>query len=171
MLLIRRRLIGGISTETVFHFCRFQSSNEDPSSEIIPITKPKKRVVFNPARFRQPEEVPEEPAKFPYLHNDPDEDYYRRRFYPGENQKNENSELLAGWRKKGGEGSYGRSFRESRKTRDAFIARYGVEALNPIGKLRPLWETHDPGDLDDEKYFSEKEYIYEPLKPRQRKGT
>lgn len=29
----------------------------------------------------------------------------------------------------------------------------------------------DPGDLDDEKYFDEKEYIYEPIKPRLMQGS
>eukprot|EP00210_Caulerpa_lentillifera_P005431 g5193.t1 len=170
MLSIHRKRIGAISTDVLLQFFRFESSDHNPSSKIVPSSKPKKRVVFNPDRFRQPETVPEETQNFPYVQPDPHEEHYRRRFYPADEKSKEGTELLAGWRKRGGEGNYGRSFRESRKTRDAFIARYGVEALNPIGKLRPLWETHDPGDLDDEKYFSEQEYIYEPLKPRLRKG-
>lgn len=37
-------------------------------------------------------------------------------------------------------------------------------------KVRPLYETQDPGDLDDEKYFNDKEYKYKPLKRRSYKG-
>jgi len=40
--------------------------------------------------------------------------------------------------------------------------RYGVEALKPATKLRPFWESLDPGDLDDEHYFAETEQIYDP---------
>ena len=138
------------------------------------VVKKKKRVVFDAKRFRQPEEVDKQPPKYPYLHEDPDEDYYRRRFYPKLKEEDDPADKahgLGGWRRRGTEKNYGRSFRESSDTRDEFISRYGVEALRPATKHRPFWETMDPGDLDDEKYFDEKEYIYTPIKPRPRSSA
>ena len=138
------------------------------------VAKKKKRVVFDAQRFRQPEDVAQHKPKFPYIHDDPDEDYYRRRFYPKlkeEEDPEDRAHGLGGWRQRGTEHNYGRSFRESSDTRDAFVARYGVEALRPAAKHRPFWETMDPGDLDDEKYFDEKEYIYTPIKPRPRSSA
>ena len=93
------------------------------SVALLSTTSKKKRAVFDPDRFCQPGEVPKDLTKFPSVHPDPEEDYYKRRFYPKLKENVEEEEALGGWRKRGNSENYGRSFRETNRTRDEFIAR------------------------------------------------
>jgi len=96
------------------------SSKKDGNDD----SEKKKVVVFDPSRFNQISDKVD--VKFPYVYSDPDEDHYRRRFYPSlkESPIEDSSDgTLAGWRRKGTEENFGRSFRENRMTRDEFVKR------------------------------------------------
>lgn len=120
-----RRLPSKVGRQVVAFLSTAEPPVANETKAVTPAPK-KKRVVFDPHRFRQPGDVPKEPTEFPYVYPDPEEAYYKRRFYPklkGDPEDDEKEHGLGGWRKRGDKENYGRSFRESRRTRDEFIAR------------------------------------------------